>query len=74
MGEFDFTGKLENSAIGKCPRCEAGRAAGTGAPRFSSRSITGATYQPARRGICRGSAVISLSKRPNRRAPCSPII
>ena len=30
-----------SSTIGKCPRCEAGRTVGTGAPRFSSRSTTG---------------------------------
>lgn len=31
----------KSSTIGKCPRCEAGRTVGTGAPRFSSRSTTG---------------------------------
>lgn len=31
----------KSSTIGRCPRCEAGRTVGTGAPRFSFRSIKG---------------------------------
>lgn len=56
MGEFDFTGELEKLDDWKIPEILGGAHCGNGRARFSSRSITGAAYQPARRGICRGSA------------------